>query len=275
MMGRSDLVRRHIIKAHSFTGELNSTNELTKNYFYRLPNDERKILISYKAGIADRPETKSTHNILYCFECYQLDAFLYGGRSASQYYDMCKEHLCKEKQKRKPRTTTPKAEKVAGGAGAATPPAPVVAPVGDIYEAMLADVLENPEFLPYRKTIYTYYDEATEPDPEIEGDEGTPATTGREWLQTLLKDIPALHRQKEQAEARGAAKGALEIQRLEATVLDLERELACLRTALREKTELVGNVSQLLCKAVAEKTAIEQENDRLKAELKALKERTE
>lgn len=277
MNGRSDLVRRHILKAHSFTGELNTTNEMTKNYFYRLPDDERKILISYKAGIADRPETKSQHNILYCFECHQLDAFPYGGRIASQYYDKCKEHHCKEKQKRKARIITPKAEKGAG-AGAPSPspaPAPVVAPVRDIYEAMLSDVLENPAFLSYRKTIYQFYDDAVEPDPEDEDDEGSPATTGKEWLMGLLKFIPQSQKRLEDAETRITARFAETKEQQEAAIRELEREVACLNTTIREKTEHIDNLSRLLCKTAAEKTVIETENDRLKAQLKALKEQTE
>jgi hypothetical protein len=243
------------------------------NYFYHPTDEQPNIIISFKGGLLDVEGSKSADNYLCCHSCFKSEELGYlGGASARDNLMKCVlSHVCKVKQVRKKRRPDAVGGFPAGSLATSRPDAvggfPVVSVREDPYEAMLSDMLENPRFSRVRDTISQFYDEAE--------DEDTPATTGIDFLLELLKFVGASQKALQQTQAKAEERFATERERHNDTVSELETTLGCLRTELHNNEQQRLSLSKTLCEAISTKVRLVEENDRLKAELKALKNKTE
>jgi hypothetical protein len=228
---RSDLLRRHIISRHPYDTVINKRAPLSKNYFFQLPGEERKILVAYKCGVEDMPDTNSAFNMFYCFECHRWKETGHSG-ARQRFFDFCHSHTCTKTQERAKRKA-PESKKE-----------PIVM-AANPYDCVMTDILKNADYDRYRDIIERFYT------PEDE-EEDEPATTGKEYLLATHKYMQGVDRQLQLVQQKAEARFEREKAELLADVQNAEAQNACLRTEIREQKELTDRANQQLCQKTEE-----------------------
>lgn len=232
---RTDALRRHIKSVHPYDSVLNKRNPLSQNYFFQLPGDERKILVSYKGGAEDIPDTRSAFNMYCCFECYTWVQTGYCPLR-TKFNDFCSSHKCKARKSRAKRTEKPKTTATA---------ASVDAPRTDPFEETLALILDRSEFRQYSDVITLFYSPANTEEDE-------PATTGLQYQLDMHKYFKKVNKELSNAQQKAATEFWAERGELMEEVKTLESQLGCLRTELQKQKELTNSANQQLCLKAAE-----------------------